>query len=78
MMTRLFNTIFSTDSLPIFGGAAGAVGGNELLSPLPQFEVIVSTVILAAIGAVVGYLVKLLLDWAIKRNKDNKDKIEYR
>lgn len=43
--------------LPPAGGAAGA-----LFEVLPNFTSIAQTIVLAAIGATVGYIVKLLLD----------------
>lgn len=46
---------------PPVGGATGA-----LLEAFPHFSSILSTIVLAAIGATVGYLVKLLLDWVFK------------
>lgn len=71
-MTRFFNLIWATDSLPIIGGASGAVIANEIISPIPPLYTIFSTIILAAIGSVVGYLVKLFLDYIINKRKRNK------
>ena len=72
-MTKIFNTIFRTDSLPVIGGGAGGATGafldSRVIEYLPSSEAIVITVILSAIGAIVGYLVKLLLDYLIKKSK---------
>lgn len=75
-MTKLISLIWSTDSLPIVGGATGAVTGGKLLSYLPALETVISTIVLAVLGSVVGYFIKLLLDRII--NKRNTGKIETR
>ena len=67
-MTKIFNTIFSTDIFPVAGGATGAVLA-PYKSMFPTFEAIIYTIVIATIGAVVGYMVKLGLDWVIKQLK---------
>ena len=70
MITKICNSLLRTDSLPVVGGATGALSSKGLVGTmLPEWEVIVYTIILAAVGAVVGYLVKLFLDWFIKKCK---------
>lgn len=72
-----FTSFFtSTDSLPVVGGSVSAVA-YEQISLLPPLQLIINTCVVAVIGGVVGYIVKLLLDKFF--TKDNsKDKIEYR
>ena len=80
MITRITNYIFSTDSLPVIGGTVGAVSQISPTKMFPPFEVLVYTIIVAAVGAAVGYLVKLLLDLVVqnvKRNNGNPP-TEYR
>jgi H+/Cl- antiporter ClcA len=65
-----------TDTLPVLGGATGAVLTPEP-SIIPTWETFICTIILAAVGAAVGYLVKLLLDYLFNKH-DKKSKIEHR
>jgi len=69
MIVKLISAVFKTDSLPIAGGAAGAV-----LSPVtamfPTWEMIVYTILIASVGAITGYVIKLFLDWVIKLCKN--------
>ena len=62
-----------TDTFPVVGGASGGVLSQNTLAQInnmwPPFSHIVYTVILAAIGALVGYLVKLLLDEMFSKYK---------
>lgn len=53
--------MFSTDSLPVAGGSLGAVL-TQTGKFFPDLQTIIATVIIAALGAVVGYFVKLILD----------------
>lgn len=56
-----------SDTLPVIGGATGAVSqAPKFTSFLPTWETIIGTIILTIIGAVVGYLVKLYLDKIFK------------
>mgnify|MGYP001568762465 CR=1 FL=1 len=62
--------LLSTDIFPPLGGATGALTSKGIVGQVfPEWEVIIYTIILAAVGAVVGYLVKLFLDWFIKKCK---------
>jgi phosphate/sulfate permease len=62
-MINKLKMVFKTDSLPVVGGGFGAFSQTPKLIPwLPTWEVIISTIIITMIGAIVGYLVKLLLD----------------
>jgi len=71
--------IFNTDALPIVGGATGAltqvVKEPEIIirtvksSLLPSLELIICAISVAAIGSVVGYLIKMLLDRWFHVNK---------
>jgi len=57
-----------TDLLPVIGGAGGAATqANKLNTLFPTAEAIVNTVIVSAIGATIGYIVKLLLDKTFKK-----------
>ena len=68
MITKICNDLFKTDSLPVIGGAGGALTQTHNLM-WPTFEQIIYTMVIAAIGATVGYLVKLLLDYLFKKCK---------
>ena len=73
MIKTILSKVFSTDTIPVIGGSAGAVVGH--------LEILVTTIILAIIGAVVGYVVKLVLDKIVKHHKDKKNKppkVEFR
>lgn len=52
-------------------GVGGVVGGG-LLGILPPFESMVSSIVLGAIGALTGFLVKRLLDRMTKRKHKKK------
>ena len=73
LITKLCVVLFRTDSLPVLGGGVGGATGafleTRLVEYLPSTQAIIITIILSAIGAIVGYLVKLLLDYIIKRLK---------
>jgi len=76
MIKPLIDRVISTDSIPVIGGSAGAVAGS-----LPTHDMVITTVILAIIGALVGYLVKIGLDRIVKYRKDKKNKgpnVEFR
>lgn len=60
-----------SDAFPIGGGAAGAVSQVQHLSYLPTWEAVVTAIIVATIGATVGYFVKLGWD-IIFRNLKKK------
>jgi hypothetical protein len=47
-----------TNCLPPAGGATGALIEGTL-----RITSVMETIVLAAIGAIVGYMVKLFLDW---------------
>jgi len=52
-----------TDILPVLGGASGAATQIDKITPyLPSMEAVTSTIIITAVGAVIGYLVKLVMD----------------
>jgi len=70
MINKLISMIFSTDSLPILGGATGAVTQvKKILAGIPSIETIISTMIIAAVGATVGYLIKIFLDMLFRKSK---------
>lgn len=64
MITKLYNSVCSTDSLPIIGGASGAV--IQAHNIFPTWETIIYTIVVAAVGAAVGYVVKLFLDYIVR------------
>jgi hypothetical protein len=61
--------LFSTDSLPLLGGTTGAITQVHTISYTPTLEVVCITIILSALGATVGYLIKLLLDYLFSKTK---------
>ncbi len=66
-MSKIYNYVLNkfSDLFPVGGGAIGAVTQIDKIEQTfhwPQADMIVSTIIIAAIGAIVGYLVKLLFD----------------
>ena len=70
MINKLISMIFSTDLLPILGGATGAVTQvKKILAGIPSIETIISTMIIAAVGATVGYLIKIFLDMLFRKSK---------
>ena len=61
MLTYIYEKF--TNIFPIGGGSAGAVYQiNNINGYFPTWEVIISTIIVAIIGAIIGYAVKLILD----------------
>jgi len=57
-----------TDLLPVIGGAGGAATqANKINEYFPTMEVIISTIIISALGAAIGYIVKLMLDRVFKK-----------
>ena len=68
MMNKVIHAVFSTDSLPVFGGATGALTQARNLI-FPSIETILYTIIVAIVGATCGYLVKLFLDWLFSKCK---------
>lgn len=70
-MSRIFHSIFSTDSLPAVGGVTGALTQMKKIA-FPTADAIIYTIIIAAVGAVVGYLVKLFLDWLFLKYRKRK------
>lgn len=70
-MIDKFKMIFKTDSLPVVGGGLGAFSQTPKLIPwLPTWEAVISTIIITAIGAIVGYLVKILLDHIFIKSRE--------
>jgi hypothetical protein len=58
------------DCLPVFGGVSGALSqAPKLIEYMPTLEAIISTIILTAVGAAVGYIVKILLDKVFYKKK---------
>lgn len=63
MITKIFNSICSTDSLPVLGGAGGALSQtHKIIEFLPTWETYVSAMIITISGAILGYFIKILLD----------------
>jgi len=70
MINKIISIIFNTDSLPIIGGATGAVTqAKKLVSYMPSVDAIISTIVITIIGATVGYLVKIFLDMLFHKIK---------
>jgi len=70
MINKVISIIFNTDSLPAVGGATGALTQvKKILAGIPSIETIISTIIIAAVGATVGYLIKILLDMLFHKPK---------
>lgn len=57
-MQKILNAIF-----PIGGGSVGAISQIQELTSHSELSHIVYTIIIATIGAVVGYIMKKLLDF---------------
>jgi len=72
MITKICNAVFKTDSLPLLGGASGALTQSQNLL-WPTWEQVVYTIVIASIGAIVGYIIKLLLDWLLEKCKKNNE-----
>lgn len=54
--------------LPVFGGASGAASQvHKLTAFFPSWETLISSIIITVVGAVIGYLVKVLLDRVFKK-----------
>jgi len=75
-MKELIDKIISTDSLPVAGGSVGAVSTLSVESSnflhFVNHDQILATIVLAAIGAFIGYFVKLGLDELFKKCKNSK------
>lgn len=71
MNEKLFSVIFKiNDTLPIIGGASGAVSQVEKLIPyLPTWNAVISTLVLTIIGGAGGYLIKLVFDIIFRKIK---------
>ena len=51
------------EALPVIGGAGGAASQiKEITQYFPSWETVISSIVITVIGAVTGYLVKVLLD----------------
>lgn len=59
--------IFNTDTIPIIGGSVGGVVSETF--QWPDVSQVVAVIIFAAVGAVVGYFVKIALDCLINKRK---------
>jgi len=68
----MIDKIFNTSNIPIIGGSAGAVIGD--IAVLPTHDQILATIIFAFIGGVVGYGVKMCLDYIREKIKARKHK----
>lgn len=59
-----------SEALPVIGGAGGDASQiKEITAYFPSWETVVSSIIITIIGAVTGYLVKVLLDMVFKKKK---------
>jgi hypothetical protein len=75
MIKNAIHAIFSTDAIPIAGGATGAIMNTIIFPPA---STLISTAILAGLGAFVGYFVKLCLDKMFAKLKEKKNTVELR
>jgi len=68
MITKVIHAVFNTDSLPVIGSTvAGLTQVKNVM--FPSIDTIIYTICIMAIGATVGYLIKLFLDWLILKVK---------
>jgi H+/Cl- antiporter ClcA len=63
-----------SDTFPPIGGTVGAISQAKTFHYLPTWEAIISTIIIGVVGGIIGYIVKLSLDFAF-RNFKKKYKI---
>jgi len=68
MITKVIHAVFNTDNLPVLGGATGALTQVKNVM-FPSIDTIIYTICIMAIGATVGYLIKMFLDWIISKAK---------
>ena len=68
MITKVFHAVVNTDNLPVVGGATGALTQVKNVM-FPSLDTIIYTICIMAIGAIVGYLIKIFLDWLILKIK---------
>ncbi len=68
MITKVVHAIFKTDALPVVGGATGALTQVKNVM-FPSFDAVIYTICIAVIGATVGYLIKIFLDWLFIKTK---------
>ena len=68
MIIKVIHAVINTDNLPIAGGAAGALTQVKNVM-FPSLDTIIYTICIMAIGATVGYLIKIFLDWLILKVK---------
>jgi len=68
MITKVFHAVVNTDNLPVVGGATGALTQVKNVM-FPSLDTIIYTICIMAIGATVGYLIKIFLDWLILKIK---------
>ena len=66
-MKSMILKIFNTDTIPVLGGAGGAIASDTF--QWPHVDTLVAVIIFAVVGGIVGYFVKLGLDWVIKKYK---------
>jgi hypothetical protein len=67
MTQKAYNII--SNIFPVGGGSAGALSQVNEIHYFPAWEVIISAIIMAAIGATVGYFLKILFDIIIEKLK---------
>lgn len=54
--------------LPVSGGATGALTqAHKFIEYLPSWKAVIGTIILTAIGGIIGYLIKLGMDKICKK-----------
>lgn len=58
--------------LPVVGGATGAATQTAEIMSQVSLANCINAAILAAIGAIVGYMIKLGLDYFVKKCKNRK------
>lgn len=55
-----------TDILPVGGGVVGA-NISTATGMMPSFSSLVFVFVISLVGAITGYMVKLILDWIFKK-----------
>lgn len=58
--------------LPIMGGVGGSLAG--WLQDHPLMDTVITATVFSLVGGIVGYLIKVLMDFIFKNKKNGKHK----